>query len=313
MTTITTIQPLTEADLPSADRTHRLAFGTFLGMPDPTTCFGDADYITTRWRANPSTALGAFRDDELVGSNFVTIWGSVGFFGPLTVRPDLWDQSIAQQLLAATVVLLDEHGVQWAGLFTFAHSPKHVGLYQRFGFWPQHLTAILTHPVTPPAVAPRWSALSQTADAKAAVAACAEVTNKIYGGLDVGCEIHAVVDQRLGETVLVHDGDQLEAFAVCHLGAGSEAGSGNCYAKVAAVRPGPAAANTFARLLDACQDLAAQGGATTLIVGINTARHEAYTDLLKYGFRTQMHGVVMTRPNSPGYNKAGVYLIDDWR
>ncbi len=56
-----------------------------------------------------------------------------------------------------------------------------------------------------------------------------------------------------------------------------------------------------------------QRGASTLVAGANTARHEAYVHLLEMGFRTGMQGVVMTRPNSPGYNRQGVYLVDDWR
>jgi hypothetical protein len=37
-----------------------------------------------------------------------------------------------------------------AGLFTFANSEKHVGLYQRFGFWADHLTAIMSKAVHGP-------------------------------------------------------------------------------------------------------------------------------------------------------------------
>ncbi|MGH2712748.1 MAG: GNAT family N-acetyltransferase, partial [Thermoleophilaceae bacterium] len=120
-----TVRPLAETDLAGADRIFRLAFGTFLGMPQPEMFGGDADYIATRWRAEPEAALAAVRDGELVGSNFVTHWGSVGFFGPLTVRPDLWDRGIAKALMGPTLALLDERGVRLAGLFTFAHSPKH--------------------------------------------------------------------------------------------------------------------------------------------------------------------------------------------
>lgn len=42
------IRPLREADLPEADRIFRLAFGTFLGMPEPLAFAGDADYVSTR-------------------------------------------------------------------------------------------------------------------------------------------------------------------------------------------------------------------------------------------------------------------------
>jgi hypothetical protein len=88
-----TIRPLLERDLAAADRIFRLAFGTSLGLPDPLQFAGDSDWVRTRWLADPSTALAAELDGELVGSNFVTGWGSVGFFGPLSVRPDLWDRA----------------------------------------------------------------------------------------------------------------------------------------------------------------------------------------------------------------------------
>ena len=39
-----TIRPVREQDLPVADRIMRLAFGTFIGMPDPLKFMGDADF-----------------------------------------------------------------------------------------------------------------------------------------------------------------------------------------------------------------------------------------------------------------------------
>ena len=61
----------------------------------------------------------------------------VKFGQALSVRPDLWNAGIAQHLLAPTMELLDSRGCTLQGLFTFAQSPKHVGLYQRFDFWPR--------------------------------------------------------------------------------------------------------------------------------------------------------------------------------
>ncbi len=84
-----TIRPLREQDLPAADHIMRLAFGTFLGLPDPSKFMGDADYARTRWLADPSAVFAAELAGELVGTNFATRWGSVGFFWPLTIHPDL--------------------------------------------------------------------------------------------------------------------------------------------------------------------------------------------------------------------------------
>src|ERR671925_153152 len=79
------IRLMHESDIPEADRIMRLAFGTFLGLPNPLSFMGDADYVKTRYHADPSAALVAEVDGKLVGSNFAMNWGSVGIFGPLTI------------------------------------------------------------------------------------------------------------------------------------------------------------------------------------------------------------------------------------
>jgi hypothetical protein len=55
------------------------------------------------------------------------------------------------------------------------------------------------------------------------------MTGAIHEGLDVSLEIRAVEAQRLGDTILLLDGSTVTAFAVCHAGAKTEAGSGSCY------------------------------------------------------------------------------------
>lgn len=310
------IGPLREADLPQADRIFRLAFGTFLGLPEPLAFAGDSDFIGTRWRAAPDAALGAYAaDGTLVGTNFAARWGSFGFFGPLTVHPDYWDRGIARQLLARTMNQFEDWGIGHVALFTFPQSAKHVGLYQSFGFWPQQLTPVMAKPVGEAAQAGAWQRYSALDDAARAAArdACRALADAVHPGLDLTREIEATTAQGIGDTVLVHDGEDLVAFAVCHLGKGSEAGSGTAYVKFGAARPGPAAATNFERLLSACEALAHAHGLGQLLVGVNTARHDAYRLMLARGFRTLLQGVAMQLGNIPGYNRADCFVVDDWR
>ena len=79
------------------------------------------------------------------------------------------------------------------------------------------------------------------------------------------------------------------------------------------MRPGPTAERAFSRLLDAGEELAAAENQSRLLAGANMARHAAYRQMLARGFRTELQGVVMSKPNEAGYNRADVYLIDDWR
>lgn len=307
------IRAMQEADLVEASRIFRVAFGTLIGLPDPEGFRADQEYISTRWRANPAGALAAEGDGALVGSNFATNWGSFGFFGPLTVRPELWNQQIAQKLLGPTMDLFETWGVREAGLFTFAQSAKHVGLYQKFGFWPRFLTAIMSKGVTQRETSSlKYSALD-AGEQEQAMNACRKLTDSIYEGLDVTSEIRSVADQNLGDTILLWGGDSPDGFAVCHGGEGTEAGRNKCYIKFAAVRPGPGAERAFEHLLDGCEAFAAERGLERVEAGVNMSRSQAYRHMLQRGFRTDSQGVAMHRPDSPAYNRPDVFVMDDWR
>ena len=218
MTTV--VRPMIESDLPTARQICHSAFGTFLGAPDPQNFWADRDYVYGRFGAEHVAGFTAELDDEVVGCNFATRWGSVGFFGPLAVRPDLWDRGVAQPLVAAVSNAFEEWGVTHAGLATFPQSPKHIHLYGKFEFHPRFLTPLM---VAPACAAARggWSRYSELPPSGrvAAEAACREITDALYPGLDLAAEIRTVTARGLGDTLLLSDGsDRCAAFAVCHWG-----------------------------------------------------------------------------------------------
>lgn len=319
------VRQMVESDLADADRIIRLAFATFLGLPpDDPRRPSDSDHARTRWHADPSATLAAEHSGKLIGSNFATNWGSFSFFGPLTVTPDYWNRGVAQQLLAPTMEIFGHWGSRHLGLYTFAQSPKHLALYQKFGFWPRDLVAVMARQLNGSAQggpigserADRAIRFSQAApsDRSYLLAACREVTDANFAGLDLEREIRAISDQKLGDTLLVWGLARLDAFAVCHSGPNTEAGSGVCYVKFAAVRPTVRAAESFARLLDAIDAFAHSVNAPKITAGVNLARREAFLAMLARGFRTEMQGVAMeTGSAASGYNRAGVYILDDWR
>ncbi len=293
----------------------RVAFGTLLGVPEPAGFFGDAAWVGNRWRADPGAAWAAELDGDVVGSSFLTRWGSFAFVGPVTVRPDVWGRGIGGRLMEPPVNLLSQGGIRLAGLFTGPQSPKHIGMYQKFGFWPRYLTAImskLVEPARPSLPTSHYSELSEN-ERTACLQACRAIGDSLFEGLDPTPEVRAIAAQDLGDTVLVRDGSELVGFATCHQGSGTEAGSGVCYVKFAAVRPARQAERYFHELLTACESFAVSKGAARLVAGVNTARHEAYTSMLQRGFRTDILGVAMHRPNEPGFSHAGLYVLDDWR
>ena len=313
---MTTARPLVEADLPAAQRICRHAFGTFFGATDLDNFWTDFDYVYGRHGNEHTASFAVDADGTLAGSNFATRWGSVGFFGPLSIRPDLWNRGLAQPLVAAVSDAFERWGLTHAGLCTFPHSTKHVWLYQKFGFHPRFLTPIMAAPVGAGARLPadaQYSAHSAK-ELRDIEQACAALTGELYEGLDLCGEIRTVAARELGETVLLWEGpSRLGGFAVCHWGPASEAGADRLFIKFGAARPGPGAEGRFSALLDACAAQARDAGMTSILAGCSTAREEAYRHMQARGFRSLMHVVTMHRPNEPGYSRPGVFAIDDWR
>ncbi|MFZ0661895.1 MAG: GNAT family N-acetyltransferase [Acidobacteriaceae bacterium] len=200
------IGPLRQNELEEADRIVRLAFGTFIGLPNPLDFMGDRSFIMPRWGSRHVRMIAARDDDRLIGLNVVIRWGSFGFFGPLSVLPEYWDHGVAQRLLGSTMTVFDRWGLRRTGLFTFAQSAKHVGLYQKFGYWPGYLTAIMTRAPEPNAArqAPTLLSALTKAERERAIQSCAKLTGKIDKGLDLSDEIRSVLRHHVGEVVDPH-------------------------------------------------------------------------------------------------------------
>ncbi len=308
------VRALEENDLAQADHIMRLAFGTYLGAPEPAKFFGETDYIYSRFKANPKNAFCAEVNSLIAGSVFVTNWGSAGFVGPLTVHPSLWDKGVAKKLMEPVENCFDQWNTRIAGLFTFSASAKHVALYRKFGFWPQYLTAIMSKPVQEDVENADYLKFSELGkhEKENMIALCKELTDSLYDGLDVTGEILSVDEQHLGEIILVVDKSKLAGFAVCHYGAHTEASSASLYIKFGAADAVKGKKN-FEMLLLACESFASAKKLSKIVAGVNTARHKAYVQMLGHNFKTGTQGVIMQRPNKKGYNRKNNFIIDDWR
>ena len=322
------VRNLREDDLDDADTILRLSFGTFMGLDDPMSFFGDSDFVRSRYTTDPNSAFAIEIDGNLVGSNFVTDWGSVGFFGPLSIHPTYWNKGIAKHLIIPVLERLAKLEIQYAGLFTFAQSPKHVYLYQKYDFWPRFLTSIMTKTITEKNDEKRLE-LSQKHekphdvrfteirnDVKSLVLDdCKYLTNGIFPGLDLQKEILAVDSQKLGDTILLYDpsGNKLTGIAICHYGKGTEAGSNVCYIKFAAISTNNNSHSNFVRMLNSVESMALEKGIYKITAGSNMERHLAYKAMINYGFKSEFQGISMHKGNRQGYNTPSTFIIDDWR
>ena len=49
------------------------------------------------------------------------------------------------------------------------------------------------------------------------------------------------------------------------------------------------------------------------MAGVSLARQPAYEQMQARGFRPEVVGVCMHRPNEAGYHRPEAFVIDDWR
>jgi GNAT superfamily N-acetyltransferase len=307
------LRPLAAADLPAASHINRAAFSAFFGIPDAAKFRVGADVIGPRWRLWPEAGVALDIGGRLAAVGMMMRWGSVCVLGPVTVAPEHWSKGLARAIMPSLLACAGRGDFAFTGLFTHPQSPKHIRLYESYGFRMQRITAVMAKAVAPVPAAAREFSRAPAAERAQLLAAARELTDGIFPGLDVSAEISDLAAHGLGETLLLESGGRLDALALCHAGAGSEASAGQVLVKFAAARGGKNAHRRFQRLLAACEAFAALRGAAQLVAGTNTGRAEAYELMLRAGFRTTMNGIAMTRPGTDGYNRPEIFAIDDWR
>jgi hypothetical protein len=89
------------------------------------------------------------------------------------------------------------------------------------------------------------------------------------------------------DTAIKDNDNKLVSFAVCHCGAGSEAGSGVCYIKFGIVKSDNNSQENFMILLNATSLLAKDKHLSRIVAGVNTERSGAYRLMVAYGFRVE--------------------------
>lgn len=311
------VRCLERSEQAAAESIFRTAFGSHLRYEDPQK-FAPGYSLLGRFVGEPEGAFGAFIDEQLVGVNFCSSFGSLGVFGPAAVKPDLWGHGIGQQLVQTAIDYFHSQGVKKIGLTTFPDSAKHVAMYHKMGFRPRYLIAMMakqldedTEAKKPPTFK-KFSALGPEEQAKA-FKQSSMITDTICDGMHFCRQVGVVCGLGIGETLLIDDGTSLVGFALCHFGDGAETETGVCQVKQAAVLPSPKAGHHFDLLLEACTAYATEKGAEKLLFGINTGRRQAFEQALLSNCRVDSLGVAMHKPDEPFTDRPDVFVIDDWR
>lgn len=322
------IRRVRKGDLSKVRDVVEQAFGDFyerqLGTR-PRQVFGGAQYVHHRWLMEP---WGCFVAEEgegkIVGAAVTVIWGSVGLVGPLAVLSTYQNQDIGQQLLKAAQGFFEENKVTLQGLASYPSSPKHLLLFQKFGYKPKGLVAITSKPLDrreivqatqamkPTVSVRRFSALEESRK-KTVMQKLRRITSSVYRGLDLSKEVEIVDGLALGDTVLLERGRELIGFAIYHSPGVSEASQGTLYVKYLAIDFRHRRPEHFHHLMAALEELAHGAGLRRVVAPAYTYYWAAYQGLLERGYSIDFTMVRMKRGKIEEYERPIDLVLDDWR
>lgn len=167
----------------------------------------DADTGALIWRDE---------QDAIVAFNIVHRSGSEGWMGPLAVRPDHQSFGLGKEIVRAGIDWLQQVRARVIGLETMPRTMDNIGFYSNLGFVPGRLTITLTVDAAPGDHPPMLLGKLKGGDRDEAVAACAQLADRLIPGYDYTREIELTESLGLGDTVLFRQRGRLVGFALCH-------------------------------------------------------------------------------------------------
>jgi GNAT superfamily N-acetyltransferase len=245
-----------------------------------------------RLEVDPHGCHVAVSGDEVVGANFSVLRGTLGWFGPLAVRPDAQGHGIAQRLVTECLRAADQRGVRLMGLETVANSPQHVHLYLKLGFRPAWTGISFRGEV-------RDGQMPRGVDVDGAI----PKLDYLYPGYDATNDARATRAAKVGVTLTYGDG-----FAICHHINTLWTDTSIVYVPLI-VAPDR---KTFDILLRAVEAVAREHGkahVVTQVPGSSWATQEA---LLEHGYESGGAALRMKRGENLDYDAGSFYYCDDW-
>ncbi len=322
------IRRVRKGDLSKVRDVMEQAFGDFFERQvgtRPRQVFGGAQYVHHRWLMEPWGCFVAEEGDgKIVGAAVAVMWGTIGLVGPMAVLTSYQNQDIGQQLLTACQEFFDENKATLQGVCTYPYSPKHLILYQKFGYRPKGLVVItgkqldrreIVHPTrnAKPGLAIRRYSTLEEAKKKQAMQKIRRMTNAFWRGMDLGKEVEIVDGLTLGDTLLLEKGREVIGFAVCHLPPNSEAPHGCAYVKFLAIDSRQKKPEHLHALLGAVEEMAGAAQLQRVVAPAYTYYWTAYQTLLERGYHVDFTMVRMKRGKQEDYEDPSDLVLDDWR
>jgi ribosomal protein S18 acetylase RimI-like enzyme len=232
-------------------------------------------------------------DGAMVGFVLARSWGKVGWFGTFGVPTQFQGMSIGRSLIEAVTEQLRK-SCRIIGLETMPESGSNIGLYTKTGFAVTFPTLILDFSLIQQA--DRLSGMDRDdvilwgegddATKLSMLRGMRSIADALVPGLDYACEIEAIREHRLGETVVAMDGGLVAGFAVVRtVPYRGHDTAGRGYIHILAIHPDADSGAVLLNLLRQIWSRCTSIGLTRLVTGLSGRYQSALELLMRNGFR----------------------------
>jgi GNAT superfamily N-acetyltransferase len=274
---------------------------------------------TPVWRfaiADAGQGAMLWRDErgKVVAFNVAHLSGTEAWMGPLAVHPDHQGHGLGKIVVAAGLDMLRASGATVIGLETMPRTLDNIGFYSSLGMNPGFLTLTTTvDGVFAPAMSgklrsTRVGSLSPD-DSERAMDECRVLTQSILPGYDFTRELRLTEELALGDTLMVHDGSALAAFALCHSVPLVE---GRVREELRVLKLVARNDDDFEVLVTALSDHARRSGTRRVALRMQGQYSSAYRRLMKRGARVRWSDLRMTLEGFPEIKPVQGIVLSNW-
>jgi hypothetical protein len=184
-----------------------------------------------------------------------------------------------------------------------------IGFYSSLGFEPGRLTLTLTLDAAPAERPPVLLGRLSSSDYEDQVAESALLADSLLSGYDFTRELRLTNDLALGDTVLLHDGDRLAAYALCHTVPLVE---GRAREELRVLKMVVANPQHIEPMVRALADYARRSGTRRVAFRVQGEYLAMYQRLIALGARVRWTDLRMTVTGHPEARAEGGIVLSNW-
>jgi len=259
-------------------------------------------------------------DNKVVGYNFIHIWGSFAWFGPLGVAPEYQSKGIGKALISHTIrVLKEEYKVSTIGLNTMPESPYNVGFYMGLGFTPLKLTLTLKKQIHELDLAElpvskkykmREIDISNEFSYLSLKDNLSSLSNKIFKNFNLNSELHLIKSEDFGTIFTLEVCEKIRGVVVCYTKLIREGLEKNLQIKLAVIDNNLDYKESIDSIIYICTKYAKSINYASISIDCNTYKAEICNYLIsKHNFKLERNQIMMLMGNDNPFESKNIILL----